>query len=208
MTQRPLIGVTTSEVRLAEDVQRAAHGEPPRPDRLTAPTHTRRSARPGASSTSQRSPWRAQPTGAGCPSSTICRGAQALNVARRGTLFQHLPESGGEVDHRPGDYGHDVAHSVEIEPDSLLADALGATRLDVPSYHHQAADELGRELRAVAWSPDGIVEGIEAVNKGFAIGVQWHAEGETPENGRFFRSFVRAAQRHAAARAEPEPAFV
>lgn len=101
-----------------------------------------------------------------------------------------------------------MAHSVEIEPDSLLADALGATRLDVPSYHHQAADELGRELRAVAWSPDGVVEGIEAVNRGFVIGVQWHAEGETPENGRLFRGFVKAAQRHAAARSEAEPVYV
>jgi putative glutamine amidotransferase len=141
------------------------------------------------------------------PMLAICRGAQALNVARRGTLFQHLPESGGVVDHRPGDYGPDIAHSVEIEPDSLLADALGATHLDVPSYHHQAADELGRELRAVAWSPDGVVEGIEAVNRGFVIGVQWHAEGETPENSRLFRSFVKAAERQAAARAEAEPVY-
>ena len=66
----------------------------------------------------------------------------------------------------------------------------------MPSYHHQAADELGRELRAVAWSPDGVVEGIEAINRGFVIGVQWHAEGEGRENGRLFRSFVKAAQRH------------
>ncbi len=91
------------------------------------------------------------------------------------------------------------------QPDSLLAEALGATALDVPSYHHQAADELGRELRAVAWSPDGIVEGIEAINRGFVIGVQWYAEGETPEHGRLFRSFVKAASLHDAARAEHVP---
>jgi putative glutamine amidotransferase len=257
MTQRPLIGVTTSEVRLAEDVQRAAHGEPPRPEMALGLSYLKAIERAGGIPVAvpplapeaitplverlnglclsggpdiHPSAYGADPHPAlgptwreldlaeialaraadrrGLPILAICRGAQALNVARRGTLFQHLPESGGEVDHRPGDYGPDVAHSVEIEPDSLLADALGATRLDVPSYHHQAADELGRELRAVAWSPDGIVEGIEAVNRGFAIGVQWHAEGETPENGRLFRSFVRAAQRHAAARAEPEPVFV
>jgi len=126
-------------------------------------------------------------------------------VARRGTLFQHLPESGGEVNHRADDYAPDVAHSVEIESDSLLAEALGATELDVPSYHHQAADELGRELRAVAWSPDGVVEGIEAINRGFVIGVQWHAEGDAPENGRLFRSFVNAALRHDAARVDRVP---
>jgi putative glutamine amidotransferase len=143
----------------------------------------------------------------GLPILAICRGAQALNVARRGTLFQHLPESGGSVDHRPGDYGPEVAHSVEIEEDSLLAEALGATTLDVPSYHHQAADELGRELRAVAWSPDGVVEGIEAINRPFVIGVQWHAETEKPENARLFRTFVTAAERHDALRMEREPAI-
>jgi putative glutamine amidotransferase len=109
------------------------------------------------------------------------------------------------VNHRPGDYGPDVAHSVEIESDSLLAEALGATELDVPSYHHQAADELGRELRAVAWSPDGVVEGIEAINRGFVIGVQWHAEGDTPENARLFRTFVKAAQRHDSAKLDRVP---
>jgi putative glutamine amidotransferase len=108
---------------------------------------------------------------------------------------------------RPGDYGPDVAHSVEVEPGSLLAEALGVTLLEVPSYHHQAADELGRELRAVAWSPAGVVEGIEAVNRGFVIGIQWHAQAETPENGRLFRSFVKAATRHSAARSDAEPVY-
>src|SRR4051794_13120720 len=32
MAWRPLIGVTTSEVRVAEEVHRAAEGEPPRPE--------------------------------------------------------------------------------------------------------------------------------------------------------------------------------
>jgi putative glutamine amidotransferase len=248
MSGRPLIGVTTSEVRLAEEVNRAAQSEPPRPEMALGLTYLKAieaaggipvavpplgpeaitplverlnglclSGGPdihpsayGAEPHEDLGPtWReldlaeiALARAADrrqLPILAICRGAQALNVARRGTLFQHLPESGGEVDHRPSDYGPDVAHSVDIEPDSLLADALGATRLDVPSYHHQAADELGRELRAVAWSPDGVVEGIEAVNRDFAVGVQWHAEGETPENARLFRAFVKAAVRHDAA---------
>ena len=143
----------------------------------------------------------------GLPILAICRGAQALNIARRGTLFQHLPDSDSLVNHRPSDYGPDVAHSVEIEADSLLAEALGATRLDVPSYHHQAADELGRELRAVAWSPDGVVEGIEAINREFMIGIQWHAESETAENGKLFRSFVKAAGQRDSSPPEREPAI-
>jgi putative glutamine amidotransferase len=253
---RPLIGVTTSEVRIADEVQRAAEGEPPRPEMALGLTYLKAiegaggipvaipPLAPGAiTPLTQRlsglclsggpdihpSAYGAEPHPAlgptwreldlaeialaraadrrGLPILAICRGAQALNVARRGTLFQHLPESGGSVDHRPGDYGPEVAHSVEIEVDSLLAEALGATRLAVPSYHHQAADELGRELRAVAWSPDGVVEGIEAINRPFVIGVQWHAETEKPENARLFRTFVKAAERHDSLRMEREPAI-
>ena len=254
MAERPLIGVTTSEVRLAEDVHRAAEGEPPRPEMALGLTYLKAIERGGGVPVAipplapeaivplvQRlsglclsggpdihpSAYGANPHPAlgptwreldlaeialaraadrrRLPILAICRGAQALNVARRGTLFQHLPDSGGAVNHRPGDYSSDVAHSVEIEPDSLLGEALGAVRLDVPSYHHQAADELGRELRAVAWSPDGVVEGIEAINRGFVIGVQWHAETETPESARLFRSFVRAAERHDSAKFDPMP---
>jgi putative glutamine amidotransferase len=253
---RPLIGVTTSEVRLAEDVRRAPEGEPPEAEMALGLSYLKAIERAGGvpvaippvaaeSITSlirrlsglclsggpdiHPSAYGADPHPAlgptwreldlaeialaraadrrGLPILAICRGAQALNVARRGTLFQHLPESGGEVDHRPGDYGPDVAHAVEIEPDSLLAHALGATLLEVPSYHHQAADELGRELRAVAWSPDGVVEGIEAVNRDFVIGIQWHAQAETPQNGRLFRSFVKAAERHNAVASAAVPAL-
>src|SRR5207244_5249442 len=65
---------------------------------------------------------------------------------------------------QPG-YGATPAHSVEIDPDSVLARALGRTTVDVNSYHHQAADEVGRGLRAVAWSPDGLIEAVEADRK-------------------------------------------
>ena len=112
------------------------------------------------------------------------------------------------MNHRPGDYGPDIAHSIEVEPDSILAQALGTTALEVPSYHHQAANELGRELRAVAWSPDGVVEGIEAINRDFTIGIQWHAQNESPANARLFRSLVNAAEKHDSLRREREPAIV
>ena len=101
----------------------------------------------------------------------ICRGMQALNVARGGTLVQHLP------DHRQTEPGRVPTHGVRIEPGSRLAGALGATEVEVNSFHHQAVDELGLNLRAVAWAEDGLVEGIEATDREFAVGVQWHAEG-------------------------------
>jgi putative glutamine amidotransferase len=136
----------------------------------------------------------------GMPILAICRGLQVLNVARGGTLFQHLPdEPGGEVAHRLPGKGQHGAHDVEVDGDSLLARALGgATSAHVNSYHHQAARRLGRGVKPVAWAPDGVVEGIELPDHEFAVGVQWHAEAivERPEQRTLFNEFVAAAGRY------------
>jgi putative glutamine amidotransferase len=111
------------------------------------------------------------------PILAICRGAQVLNVARGGTLHQHLPDVVGEaITHRqPGAPGRPT-HGVTVAPDSRLAAILGRTSLDVNSFHHQAADVLGERLAVTARAADGTVEAFEAVDRGFVIGVQWHAE--------------------------------
>ena len=74
----------------------------------------------------------------------ICRGAQTLNVARGGTLHQHLPDVVGDViAHRQSVDGRVPTHLVTILPGSRLAAALGTTQLSVNSFHHQAVDRLG-----------------------------------------------------------------
>lgn len=132
------------------------------------------------------------------PILAICRGAQALNVARSGTLFQDVPSRfGSEIRHRRGHGQPNISHPVEVAHDSVLADALGTTELVVNSFHHQASDQIGRGLRAVAWAPDGVVEGIEAPNRDFVVGVQWHAEAMEDEPAqRLFESFVEACHAH------------
>ena len=123
------------------------------------------------------------------PMLCICRGMQALNVARGGSLVQHLPG------HRQDVPGREPTHGVRLEPDSLLAQALGLDEVQVNSFHHQAVDELGRNLRAVGWSDDGLVEGIEATDRDFAVGVQWHAEGliGAAEQEALFDAFIAAS---------------
>jgi len=128
----------------------------------------------------------------------ICRGAQALNVARGGTLHQHLPDQPRTgLEHRQRLPAAEVTHEVEIAPRSLLARFMKRAELTVNSFHHQAVDELGRDLVAVAWAPDGVVEAIEARGRDFVVGVQWHAECliERPEQAALFGSFVEAARR-------------
>jgi putative glutamine amidotransferase len=132
----------------------------------------------------------------GLPILGICRGAQVLNVARGGTLHQHVPDvSDGSVAHRQTESGRATTHPIRIEAGSRLADIVGPGDLDVNAFHHQAVDRLGRGLRAVAWASDGIVEGIEGDGDALYLGVQWHVETLThfPRHARLFEALVDAA---------------
>ncbi len=139
---------------------------------------------------------------AGIPVLAICRGLQILNVARGGTLHQHLPDLvGDDVEHRSGEEGVTACHDVELEPGSRLAAILGDSEVRVNSYHHQAAARLGAGLRPVAWAQDGTVEGLEDSGERFVLAVQWHAESlasERPDQLGLFSAFVAAAREHSA----------
>lgn len=114
----------------------------------------------------------------GLPLLGICRGAQAMNVARGGTLHQHVADVVGEaIAHRQLEPGRIATHAVAVEPDSRLAAITGGGELPVNSFHHQAVDRLGRDLHAVAYAEDGLVEAIEDEGPALYLGVQWHAEG-------------------------------
>jgi putative glutamine amidotransferase len=125
----------------------------------------------------------------GIPILGLCRGAQAINVARGGTLRQHVEG------HRQITPAIEVAHRVAVQTGSRLCNLTGAHHLGVNSFHHQAADRLGDGLRAVATAPDGTTEAIEDPSRPFLLGVQWHAEGmvERSEHCALFAALVHAA---------------
>jgi putative glutamine amidotransferase len=107
----------------------------------------------------------------------VCRGAQILNVAREGTLHQHLPDiNHGVVRHRQAEPADRTTHEVRVSPDSGLAQTTGGGPVKVNSFHHQAIDRLGHNLRPVAWAKDGLIEAVEGDDGRFVLGVQWHAE--------------------------------
>jgi putative glutamine amidotransferase len=111
----------------------------------------------------------------GIPVLGVCRGMQLLNVARGGTLVQHLPDRVGHDGHRRRAGVFDE-HSVTVAEGTRTAAALGRTRLDAPSYHHQAVDVLGEGVVATAWADDGTVEALEYAGADGVLGVQWHPE--------------------------------
>jgi putative glutamine amidotransferase len=197
----PLIGITTSEVRRPEITHPLPESEPPQPELALGMPYVRALARSGAVPV-VLPPLAIELVPAGLPILGICRGCQALNVARGGSLHQHLPAvADGSVDHRQAAAGWKVTHQVTVEPRSRLAQALGAEALAVNSFHHQAVQRLGDGLRAVAWAADGTVEGIEDDAR-FVLGVQWHAETleevERPQ-ARLFTALVDAALESAVA---------
>ncbi|MEP6953901.1 MAG: gamma-glutamyl-gamma-aminobutyrate hydrolase family protein [Solirubrobacteraceae bacterium] len=106
----------------------------------------------------------------GLPILGVCRGAQALNVARGGTLHQHI------AGHRQTEGGSTPTHDITVQPRTRLAGLLRRRELGVNSFHHQAVDTPGDGLRVVAHATDGTVEAIEDRSRRFVVGVQWHAE--------------------------------
>jgi putative glutamine amidotransferase len=133
----------------------------------------------------------------GLPILGICRGAQALNVARGGTLHQHLPDvTDGSIAHRQRQPGTEVTHAVRVAPRSGLAAVVASRRVAVNSFHHQSVDRLGSGLRAVAWADDGVIEGIEGWGNSLLLGVQWHAETlvDAPAHLALFRRLVTACE--------------
>ena len=80
---------------------------------------------------------------------------------------------------------------------------VGEGELDVNSFHHQAVDRLGRGLRAVAWAPDGVIEGIEGAGPTLYLGVQWHVETlvDRRRHAGLFDALVAAAADETARRA-------
>lgn len=127
----------------------------------------------------------------------ICRGMQLLNVARGGTLIQHLPESHGHDGHRPNPGSFDGSeHGVRLADGSLAARAVGETLHVTKQHHHQAVDELGRDLEISGWSVlDELPEAVELPGRRFVLGVQWHPEVDPDSEliGRFVAACREAA---------------
>jgi len=116
------------------------------------------------------------------PILAICYGMQALNVARGGSLIQDIDlQINDGLKHEQGKPLDRHSHSIEIDRESILGGfnsiATNGNVVRVNSHHHQAIDKVGRDLRAVAWAKDGVVECIEDSRPGkFVLGTQWHPE--------------------------------
>ena len=128
----------------------------------------------------------------------ICYGCQALNVLRGGSLDQHLPDS---VDHDEHSGGTMQRYFVNV--DSRLSQGAQAVQIEGKSYHHQAVGRLGENLWITAKAEDGTIEAVEATDRPWLVGVQWHPERtpDDPATQRLFERFVQAAAEYRRSRA-------
>ena len=120
---------------------------------------------------------------ASLPMVGICKGAQLMNVALGGSLYQDINLDGATARSHWG-----VQHPIETRPGTLARRVLGRSGV-ISSEHHQAARRIGRGLRGSSRSDDSIFETLELPGR-FAIGTQWHPEHQ--QSGRTGRRLAAA----------------
>ena len=131
------------------------------------------------------------------PTFGVCRGAQMMNIAMGGTIFQYIPSQllTSDVNHSQQGVGWYAAHTIQIETNSVLYQAAGAATSRVNSFHHQAIRDLASGFVVTATATDGVIEAIENPNHTFAVGVQFHPElmwQRHPLAAQLFKRFLDA----------------
>jgi len=137
---------------------------------------------------------------AGLPTLGICRGIQILNIAAGGTVCQDISQvAGSPLKHSQQAPRWYPTHGLDLLPGSLLSVLLGGLSVRVNSFHHQAVNRIAGGFIVSARSSDGVIEGIEAAGKCFALGVQFHPKEMWERDRTFlsiFKSFVEASREY------------
>lgn len=137
------------------------------------------------------------------PVLAICHGAQLVNVALGGKLYQDIGlQIPGAVRHSVSRAGEKVFHAVDALEGTTLCEILegcksGICTIKVRSAHHQSIKNPGKGLRLAAVAPDGVIEALESRGRNFLIAVQWHPE-KTPSDAatkKLFKALVTAAKK-------------
>lgn len=128
----------------------------------------------------------------------ICRGMQLVNVGLGGSLYQDLARrnvpSYLHSQKQRRDY---LMHEVQIEPDSRLASLLGKEPVYTNTMHHQCIKAVGKGLKQVAQTNDGVPEALESEDGQFLL-VQWHPENllsSVPKMFRLFEDLIARSQK-------------
>ncbi|WP_100012538.1 gamma-glutamyl-gamma-aminobutyrate hydrolase family protein [Lentibacillus sediminis] len=137
----------------------------------------------------------------GKPILGVCRGAQTLNIAAGGDMYQDIyaqidSDLLQHTQKAPVEHG---SHYVDVLPGSLLHKLTGTETLKVNSLHHQANRDVSESFQISGKANDGVVEAVESKTHLFALGLQWHPEamvlaGDEASEA-IYQGFVRACER-------------
>ena len=99
------------------------------------------------------------------------------------------------IAHWQTDEPTEAAHYIDVKRGSRLHDILGADSSAANSFHHQGVRVVADGFVPVAYASDGLIEAIEARDKTFMLGVQWHPEFFLGEKhmGNLFNALVEEA---------------
>ena len=131
----------------------------------------------------------------------ICRGAQLINIALGGDIYQDIfSQLSGRIPiaHRQPFNATHPAHRVAVEAGSRLAQISESLSLEVNSLHHQAIRNVAPCLTVCGRASDGIIEAVEQPGHPFLLGVQWHPEqlaGKYSHADRLFSAFIKACRK-------------
>ena len=146
---------------------------------------------------------------AGAPVLGICRGFQELAVAFGATLHPEIRELPGRMNHRMPPDGtleekFALRHKVILEPGGTFARLFGSTEVMTNTLHGQGVTEPGPRVAVEGRAEDSTPEAVTIREaRGFALGVQWHAEWkawEDPVSRPLYAAFGEAARARAARR--------
>ena len=135
----------------------------------------------------------------GKPILAICRGAQVVNVALGGTLYQDIPtEIVTDIPHRQSEPKFSPSHSVSVIADTPLFELIGKEKMAANSFHHQAIKALGDGLCVMALADDTIIEAVYYTGDRFIRAYQWHPErlfNTDADNALIFKEFIDECER-------------
>jgi putative glutamine amidotransferase len=132
------------------------------------------------------------------PVLAICYGAQLVNVALGGKLYQDIGlQIPNPIKHGAAQPGEKVFHDVDILEGTLLSRIIGTPRIRVRSAHHQSVKNPGKGLHLSAVSHDRVIEALEPRSNHFLLAIQWHPE-KTPNDSyskKLFKALVNASRK-------------
>ena len=132
------------------------------------------------------------------PILAVCRGAQLVNAALGGTLYQDIPsEIDTSISHRQSEPKFSFSHDINVMENTPLHTLAGVARIRGNSFHHQSIKTLGEGLEIMATSDDGVVEAAYLSGERYLRAYQWHPERlcESDKHNRLiFDDFIKACK--------------